>query len=413
VASRLYRSGVVTASRARLAQAAAPLVDRTFLGLRMVNRRFARRKAVLLLGDNLLMLQVLGEIWETVADVPELRATVAVPRRHRQQARRFVRGAAIHLRVSPWPVRARWWDLVIVADHTSPFHPRVQVVRAQHGMAASVKRVHGEDYTYGRRRCVRPDGTPVYTRMLESSELTRDRVVRESPELAPVVVVVGNLRLDHVRAAAPAVQGDGRLVIGYMSTFGPHSLLAALGESVVRAAEEVNATHDRRSVLFTHPNLWRVHGRVEDPWDDRLADARRAGVIVIAPDEDPAPWLRSCDVVVSDHTSLSLAAAGLGLPIVFLAPQEGVVPPGSPTARLIAASPTFTDAAEMTDLAVRAAADGQSREARAIVAELSSHPGEAPARVRAVLLDLLQPIGTAAPSSLSRDAATELPSPRE
>jgi hypothetical protein len=232
----------------------------------------------------------------------------------------------------------------------------------------------------------------MYTRMLESSEAVRDRVVGESPELAPVVVVVGNLRLDHVLAAAPADAAErDRTTIGFMSTFGPNSLLGVLGDAVVREAEKLAARSDRRVVLFTHPNLWSVHARLEEPWDDRLAAARGVGVVVVAPDEDPAPWLRSCDVVVSDHTSLSLAAASLGLPIVFLAVQEGLVPPGSPTARLMAASPSFTDADEVADLAVRAAGAGQPLEARAIVADLSSHPGEARSRVRTVLLDLLTP----------------------
>jgi hypothetical protein len=368
------------------------VVDRTFVALRMVHRRLARRKAVLLLADNLLMLQVLGEVWVTVADVAELRATVAVPRRLRSTARQVVRGGAVRLRVSPWPVRARWWDLVIVADHTRPFHPRVPIVRAPHGMAATGKRVRGEDYTYGRRRCLRSDGTPVYTRMLESSEVTRERIVRETPALAPVIVVVGSLRLDHVRAAAPAgAEDEGRLTIGFMSTFGPHSLLGALGDAVVREAEEIAATSDRRSVLFSHPNLWSVHGRLENPWDDRMAEARRRGVIVVGPYEDPAPWLRSCHVVASDHTSLSLAAASIGIPVVFFVAREGLVSADSPMARLITASPRFTDADEITRLALHAAGEGQPSEVRAIVADLSSHPGEAPALVRAVLLDLLSP----------------------
>lgn len=390
--SRVYRSGVAE----RIRGAGEPLLD-TWIRLDRVRRRRRETRAVLLVAETPMMLDHALEGWQILGDLPHLQGHLVVPRRFRDVARQAERDHHLVLHRSPLLTRLRWWDLLITANHIAPYSALVPSVRLQHGMDGVGKVLHGQGFTYGPRRVIRKDGTPVYTRILESSEWVRRQVVHQLPELADTIVVVGNLTADRVRtldadrAQLRARVPGGGPVVAIMSTFGAHSLVETMGSLLFAELVRLRRQDRFRFVVLTHPNLWAVQRKLTTPWDERLLALEREGIVVARPGEDWRRYVALADVAVSDHTSVCIPYALLGRPLITVPVPDGVLLAESVVAQLHRNTPTLGQARNLEGALSDALGDGLGEHARAVAARAVSFPGEAADRIHRALVDLLDP----------------------
>jgi hypothetical protein len=215
------------------------------------------------------------------------------------------------LRLAPY----RAWDLVVVANHVPlVFPPGTPMLGVLHGIVRSRPVAQGS-YWYAPAKMLDGQGDPVFTRLFDASELSRQEGERFVPELRGRIRVVGDLRADDVLVAAAASPPRQQVLV--MSTWGPEALvprhLAALAPALASAAAELGL----EVVVTSHPNLWQPqpHRHQRDHSPDLLA-LRDLGFTVLEPDADWAPWLASSRLVLCDHTSLAANFALLDRPIL-------------------------------------------------------------------------------------------------
>jgi hypothetical protein len=132
-------------------------------------------------------------------------------------------------------------------------------------------------------------------------------------------------RLLRERYRAAIGLGDRRLVV-VSSTWGRQSLIGRWPDLPTRLLASLDAEAFRVATVL-HPNVTSGHGRLQlRLW---LAAARDAGLLMVPPEEGWQAMLAAADCVVGDHSSVSLLAAGAGVPLL-LAPLADEVVPGTP-----------------------------------------------------------------------------------
>ncbi|MFC7329201.1 hypothetical protein [Marinactinospora rubrisoli] len=145
-----------------------------------------------------------------------------------------------------------------------------------------------------------------------------------SARLAARSVVIGDLAFDRLRAGlrlreryrdALGLAAGQRLVV-LTSTWGERSALGAHERLPGRLLAELPVDGYRVAAVL-HPNIWFRHG----PWQVRhwLAEALDAGLLLIPPEDGWAAALVAADVVLGDHGSVTLYAAGLDRPLLLAA----------------------------------------------------------------------------------------------
>ncbi|MFD5701455.1 hypothetical protein [Streptomyces lasiicapitis] len=264
------------------------------------------------------------------------------------------------------------------------------------------------------------DGELIPSAVVLSHEEQLARLRVGCPEAVPVAHVVGDPCMDRLRASLPfrdeyraalGLRPDQRLLL-LSTTWSRASLLGAAGDLVRRALAEL--PHDTYRVLAAvHPNAWYAHGG----WQLRswLRPHLDAGLLLPPPAGDT--WqaaLCAADAFIGDHGSVSLYAAGLGLPGLLGAFGEEAVASDSPMARLGAALPRVSASVPLSVQLERAerhlAADPRLA---ATAAQITSRPGQALSRLRRLCyrtLDLAEPAAPLVPRPL--DVPLDLPRPR-
>lgn len=170
-------------------------------------------------------------------------------------------------RVTPIPFESavrRHWDLALFGTHGSRerFGDDVACIHVQHGIGAG-KQALDDDFTYGRLWAIRGTGPragePLYTTMLESSYVVRDRAVRRLPELADRIQVVGDVFADRL-LEADSRRGEFRELLGvrdeqtavlFISTWAPHGLMGSdsAGTTAIPSMPSVSSAGTGRSSL--------------------------------------------------------------------------------------------------------------------------------------------------------------------
>jgi hypothetical protein len=94
-----------------------------------------------------------------------------------------------------------------------------------------------------------------------------------------------------------------------------------------------------RIALVLHPNVWVSHSRLQiESW---LFGARRAGLILLPPDEGWRAAVIASDWVLSDHGSVGMYAAAVGRPVLLEQSGRPAVDPRSGLGRLFEAAPAL------------------------------------------------------------------------
>lgn len=316
----------------------------------------------------------------------------------------------IGARIVPWHLaRLVRFDAAVSAalGALEQVHAPVLALDHGHGPAKMVRRASGGERgpdspreLYGATASTLMDAGRVVPAVVGvAHERIRDLITAVAPEAGSVTRVLGDPAFDrlraslHLRAAyrrALGVAAGTRLLVA-VSTWGPSGLLGSTPDLPRRLAAEL--PRDRyRTVVVQHPSISAWHGRRATA--ARLAPAQRAGAGVLPPEEGWRAALVAADVIVGDHSSVTMYGACIGRPVLLGAYPDDEIAPGSLPAMVAARSPRLCPDAPLApqvDAAIaghdRALADGYS-------AALTSAPGASLRLIRDAvyrLMDLAPP----------------------
>jgi hypothetical protein len=306
-----------------------------------------RTQHVLVECDNSLMAAYAMRLYATIAGRDTLRGriTAFAGRTERHEARAAELGLEW---ISPLAARFRPWDLVVMANHVPLRYarsiPKVVVshgpdhnrdIRRSGALTTGAPQVRTGSYFYDRQRILWPDGQPVYSLMLESSERSAAEGVRLVPELAGRIEVIGDLLADDLvarhLASRPTAGADGSAPtrVAVMSTWGPNGLVEKHSSWVFPLVRELAASGEFTFVITMHNNLWDAERSGTTVWREELLSLAGPGVRVVRPDEDWSELLPQTDVAIGDHTSLSATYSSLGQPMIPVAVPHELLNPGT------------------------------------------------------------------------------------
>lgn len=236
------------------------------------------------------------------------------------------------------------------------------------------------------------DGAVLAATILLSHDGEREILRRQCPQALPVAVLTGDPCFDRLMASLPwrpryrralGVADDQELVV-LCSTWGPDGLFGHAPDLLPWVMDQLAGERFRVAALL-HPAVWAAHGtRQVRAW---TRECREAGLLLPDPLQDWRALLVAADHLIGDHGSVTAYGAGIGRPVLHLAPtRPNVIAAGS-------AQQLVTATAERLDR--RLPLVPQLRTVRtvdrdAVVAALTSHPGRAHQLIRRTMYRLLQ-----------------------
>ncbi|POM22966.1 hypothetical protein BTM25_51720 [Actinomadura rubteroloni] len=238
------------------------------------------------------------------------------------------------------------------------------------------------------------DGRLVPSSIVLSHPEQRDRLARACPEAVDAAVVAGDPCFDRILASLAhrrryrAALGvpDGRRLVLVSSTWGPRSLLGRAPGLVARLLAELPA--DEYTVAAAlHPNIWHGHG----PWQVRawLADALRAGLLLLPPRDGWRAALVAADAVVGDHGSVTFYGAALDRPVLLGAFPHDDLDPDSPVAAFGRAAPALDTGRPLRPQLDRVLAGHAPGRYAEVTASTTAVPGRSAALLRAEMYRLM------------------------
>ncbi|MBB5960434.1 hypothetical protein FHS29_007058 [Saccharothrix tamanrassetensis] len=248
-------------------------------------------------------------------------------------------------RLVPWEQAVGMrFDLAIAASEAGDLHLLdAPVVVLPHGVGRGkyIKNGIGDPMSVSGFRSdqlVR-DGRVVPAAIVLSHEEELHRLAASCPEALPRAVVTGDVCLDRLLVSVPhrrryrralGVDGHQRLVV-LNSTWGRRSMIASELGLAARLLSSLPRDEYKVAVVL-HPSVWFGHS----PYQVRgwLHSAREAGVLLVPPHEGWHATLVSADLLISDHGSISLYGAALGVPLLLGAFHDDEIVPGTPIAAL-------------------------------------------------------------------------------
>jgi CDP-Glycerol:Poly(glycerophosphate) glycerophosphotransferase len=171
---------------------------------------------------------------------------------------------------------------------------------------------------------------------------------RQCPESLEAAVLAGDPCLDRLRASLPDRDTyrdrlrvrPGQTLVAVASTWGPQSLLATEPDLLLRLPREL--PHNHRIIATLHPAVWAEHSaRQVRAW---LRDAREAGVDLIDVGEDWRGLVTAADLLIADHSSVSVYTAAVGVPLLLSHFAADEVDPNSIMNELAQVSPILDHA---------------------------------------------------------------------
>ncbi|MBP2323012.1 hypothetical protein JOF56_003397 [Kibdelosporangium banguiense] len=193
------------------------------------------------------------------------------------------------------------------------------------------------------RRSLMHNGQPVFDAIVLPHHDHLTTLEKQCPESVPAAVMAGDPCLDRLVASLPDREAyrsrmgvrKGQVLVAVASTWGPQSLMATRRDLLLRLPAELPGNH--KVIATVHPAVWAEHGaRQVRVW---LRDVRETGVDLIDVGEDWRALVTAADVLVADHSSVSVYAAAVGLPVLLSHFAKDEVDPNSIMAELARLSP--------------------------------------------------------------------------
>ncbi|WBB73060.1 hypothetical protein O7602_25760 [Micromonospora sp. WMMD1128] len=303
--------------------------------------------------------------------------------------------------VLPWhqAVRERF-DLGLAAAHGGLHHLHAPLLLMAHG-AGHGKRVrpgpHGgpvlaEPPVYGLdAQRLTHGGRVLPTALALSHDHELEVLRRQCPEAVEAAVVVGDPCADRLVASLPRRRdyrrglglGEREKLVVVSSTWGRDGVFGRWPDLLPRLMTQLPAGRYRIAALL-HPAVWDAHGhRQIRAW---LRDCLDVGLLLSDPTEDWRGPVVAADHVIGDHGSVTAYAAAIGRPTLLLPALRSVPAAGTPQ-HLLAAGANRLDPRRPIppQLSLITGVDEQ-----AVMAALTSRPGEAGVLLRRTMYRLLQ-----------------------
>lgn len=384
-------------------------------GVALLPRDTSRRR-VLFVCSHGLQADYLAEIWDILKSDPRLDFRLVMPgvEEHPGEFARIRRSLPLKELRGFW-AHAGHWDLMIVADHVFRdlvSSDRRRIIRISHGFPG--KRVAGSLYAFGPGACG-PDGRIRYSRMFVPSRTVKDWAVRMDPAFEDVVTVVGSPGDDRMLAEVDRRQEyrnqfgfkPDEIVVFVTGTWGPHGLFHRMGDAILAGARKLRG--EFRFVFSAHPHDYRHEATGERVWGEYLREQAKDGFLIREPWENWTPYMIASDVVLTDHTSLALHGALLGLPFVCCPVPEELVETGTVIRHIRDISPTIQPDASDLRQALRSARNGYPFETLGgIASQINSCPHQAVKRIRE---ELYRELGLSSMVLTENPSTTTLPAP--
>jgi hypothetical protein len=219
------------------------------------------------------------------------------------------------------------------------------------------------------------------------------RLSESCPDAVPRAFVAGDPCYDRIAASIPRRLHyrlafhlrPGQRLITVASTWQEDSLFGADPLLVSRMLSEL--PYDQyRIALVLHPNIWASHSSFQvRAW---LAEALRAGLILLPPEEGWRAAVIAADWVLSDHGSVSIYAAAAGRPVLLDKSARDMIDPRSGLGRLLAVAPTL-DPSVPIEPQLRAAEELRELTHAIAIDWVSSSPGASLRLIRSELYRIM------------------------
>ena len=293
--------------------------------------------------------------------------------------------------------RFRWWDMIIFPEHRGPteFHPKIDKVFIDHGLDSG-KLFDGVASRYGHKRVLRQDNTPTFTRIFETSTITRDKAIAKYPALEDRIAIVGDLGADSMLQMATRRDelrrehgiAANEVVVLMLSTWGPQSLMEKFGEQIV--AEASSLTDRYRFMFSTHPYHWQGDYAKAHPWGEYLARHESDRMMVIRPGDSWERFAVMTDMAISDHTSMGVKYALLVQPLIYLNQNTAeIVDPDSFGGHLRSVLPILDGPAQLEDVLRQAMTNYPLNRHKSLALQINACPGKAATRIKQEIYSIL------------------------
>jgi hypothetical protein len=314
------------------------------------------------------------------------------------------------------------FDLVLAASDVAVDQVNGPVMLLPHGASALMSRLrartatahtppaHGLDREYLVR-----GGRVVPTALVLSHESELLALRRSCPEALPAAVVAGDICYDRLAASLPYREHyrralgvrPGQKLVTVTTTWRPESAFGEHADLFDWLLAEL-PRDDYQVAAILHPNIWSIHGR----WQVRawLADAMRAGLRVLPPEEGWRGALAAADWIIGDHGSVTQYGATVGAPVLLAALPEHDVRAGSLADAVGHGASRLRRDVPLLEQLRAASVTNRPGWHREIAARITSQPGRAGALLRQAMYRIL---GLSEPERAVPVAPVPLPVPIE
>lgn len=291
------------------------------------------------------------------------------------------------------------WSLIFFADITQAhksFNVKSKKIRIEHGLQSGKIDKNGDDVLYS-KGLLNNNGEIAYDAIFSSSKrILLESIDEKLPGFTDKAKLTGCLRMDSLleknklrnkirkNLKVPA----NKKVVFITSSWGDDSLIARCGTEFYNNLTKLSKTY--HFVVTVHPhNYKKLHHR-GTVTDNTFKQLKIAGGIVLAPEEDWVPFLACSDLLVTDHTSLSLYFVALKRPIICLKLPFGLGVENAEMYRMQNISISISGEKELKEALEVALSSKVSREHLFLAEDICSNQGEAWKYIRSEVHKVLE-----------------------
>ena len=383
----------------RVNQFVAWLLQRVLHPLLRMLPHISRKRHILLISNGAQMVEHLAELWELLKDDQHLVFYLLLwydPEYGEME--RLAKKLPVPI-VGLSKLNLTHWDLVITADHLDSHHWSGwslfswPMLRIPHGAVGKYE--EGELYAFG-SKCYDKNRNIPYTRIFVYNESEKRIAIKMDPRFSDKVVVIGNLKSerlleksinrDEIRDQLGIKQDE--VLVFMASTYGPNCLLNTVGNSLLSEARRVGGKF--RFALSIHPKEHSIKKQQETNWAETLSSLRNDGFLVLEVGEDWENYMLACDIILTDHTSLTSYGVVLGKPYIYTPVSDNVIENYSLAWHLMSISPILLiDASNLMECLMFATNEYRFERLTELTKMVNFYPGEAKARTRKEVYDIL------------------------